>query len=188
MTSKQGYKLADGTYSSAYKVGDKFTYTPRFPNPSIGKGSLFELCEGVGAAGSPLLKLIDGYCSYSNAPDGAYGAFIAWEHLSYKQPKQFTKADLQDGMICTNRNGSAYTVRGDRMVREGGHIFLDDIKDDLTVDGWSGDLDIMKVEQPTVLFTRVEQPVKSPAQIELDKLQEQIALLQQQADKLQQTL
>lgn len=51
-------------------------------------------------------------------------------------------------------------------------------------------MDIMKVtdRDGTILFTRQEVPVKSPAQIELEKLQEQITALQQQADKLQQSL
>ena len=87
-------------------------------------------------------------------------------------------------MICTSRNGEVHTVQGDRIVdEEGCYILLRDISDDLT--GVWSDLDIMKVEQPTVLFTREDPPVKSPAQIELEKLQEQIAALQEQADKLQ---
>jgi hypothetical protein len=69
----------------------------------------------------------------------------------------FTKSDLKDGMICTNRSGSVYTVRGDRMVKEGGFVYLDDINDDLTISGSFGHIfDIARVEQPIVLFERYE--------------------------------
>lgn len=74
------------------------------------------------------------------------------------------------------------------MVSSTDGSLLENIGDDLSVKSSFVDLDIMKVEQPIILFTRQEEPTKSPAQIELEKLQEQIAALQQQADKLQSCL
>lgn len=81
--------------------------------------------------------------------------------------KVFTKADLKDGMICTTRNGSVYTVDGDRMYREGGmYIAMDDINDDLTVSN-TGTLDIIKVVSPVVVFERVD-PKQQAIQKELE--------------------
>lgn len=171
-----GYKLADGTYSSEYKIGDKFETVD---GEIFQKGSIVTYTTDV-PSDRPW---------FTNKHGREYSCM--WYRLKpYKEPvKQFTKSDLRDGMICTSRCGYVYTVQGDRMNRGGGlHMCLENLEEDLTVDGGTGDLDIMKVEQPTVLFTRVEAPVKSPAQIELDKLHEQIAALQQQADKLQQCL
>lgn len=84
--------------------------------------------------------------------------FMEWIGMTKKTSENtFTKSDLKDGMICTTRCGYVYTVHGDRMNRSGGfHIMLENISDDLTVDGGTGDLDIVRVEQPTVLFERVD--------------------------------
>lgn len=140
---------------------------------------------------------IDGF--WTDADVQHYG-FVLLTKQEFKEKigmvtKQFTKADLRDGMICTSRNGDVFTVQGDRIINiEGRFVLLINISDDLAT-VWCDDLDIMKVEQPTVLFTRVEVPVKSSAQVELDKLHEQIAALQgqvgdlqEQADKLQKVI
>lgn len=71
--------------------------------------------------------------------------------------KGFTKADLKDGMICTTRGGSVYTVQGDRMTREGGmYMLLKDISDDLTVDDLPA-LDIVSVQITLTVFERVDE-------------------------------
>ena len=174
-----GYKLADGSYSGQYKIGDKFEATD---GAVFSKGAIVTYCRDDNTD-SPY---------FIDSTGGSWCCFW-WRLKPYKVPaKQFTKSDLRDGMICTSRCGYIYTVQGDRIVRGGWIISLESIAEDLTVDGaghgkWrpAGDLDIVKVEQPIVLFTREEPPVKSPAQIELEKLQEQIAALQEQANKLQ---
>ena len=173
-----GYKLADESYSDEYKIGDKFEVVGGF---ILNVGSVVEFVQDDGSP-SPKFKL---------SSEGVW--YCPWSFLKpYKVPaKQFTKSDLRDGMICTSRCGFIYTVRGDRMVRGSGmYMGLKDISDDMTAE--LPNLDIVKVEQPIVLFIREEPPVKSPAQIELEKLQEQmvtlheqIAALQGQADKLQ---
>ena len=183
MNQNQGHKLADGSYSGEYKIGDKFEVVNE---GTFDVGSVVEFIYNDDSS-NPKFK---------SPSEGAW--YCLWEFLKpYKEPaKQFTKSDLRGGMICTSRGGYTYTVQGDRMVRDGGmYMLLENIEDDLTVNGGDNDLDIMKVEQPTVLFIREEPPVKSPAQIELDKLQEQmvtlheqIAALQEQANKLQGTL
>lgn len=176
-----GYKLADGTYSSEYKIGDKFETVD---------GEIFQ-------KGSIVTYTTDDHsdCPWFTNKHGREYSCLWYRLKSYKEPvKQFTKSDLRDGMICTSRCGDVYTVQGDRIIDiKRCYVLLEDISEDLT--GRFADLDIMKVEQPTVLFTRVEVPVKSPAQIELDKLHEQIAALQgqvgdlqEQADKLQSCL
>lgn len=173
-----GYKLADGTYSSDYKIGDKFEVVSD-SHYCFSKGAIITLTEDGGSK-NPYFE--DNEC-------------VNWDKLKFYKPapemssKQFTKSNLLDGMVCTIRCGYTYTVQGDRLVGGVGcYIRLNDLREDLTVDGGTGDLDIVQVVQPTVLFTRQEVPAKSPAQIELDKLHEQIAALQQQADKLQQSL
>lgn len=71
--------------------------------------------------------------------------------------KGFTKADLKDGMICTTRGGSVYTVQGDRMTRDGGmYMLLEDISDDLTVDDLPA-LDIVSVQITLTVFERVDE-------------------------------
>lgn len=104
----------------------------------------------------------------------SWGEYISTEKFMFmigmtkkSSEKAFTKADLKDGMICTTRNGSVYTITGDRMYREGGmYIAMDDIKDDLTVSN-SGSLDIVKVVSPVVVFERVD-PKQQAIQKELE--------------------
>lgn len=106
--------------------------------------------------------------------------------------KQFTKSDLLDGMKVKYRSGyerivfasSLYELIDNDLVHQ---LDLTEYRDDLTAYGSSNSWDIMQVtdRDGAVLFTRQEEPAKSPAQIELDKLHEQIAALQEQANKLQ---
>lgn len=105
--------------------------------------------------------------------------------------KQFTKSDLLDGMRVVYRDGDERIVFGGNLYSKyvGGlsHAAkLEEFEDDLT-GIYHSEMDIIKVtdRDDTVLFIRQEDPTKSPAQIELDKLQEQIAQLQEQANKLQ---
>lgn len=87
--------------------------------------------------------------------------FKEWIGMTKKEEKTvnkgFTKADLKNGMICTTRGGSVYTVQGDRMTREGGmYMLLEDINDDLTVDDLPA-LDIVSVQITLTVFERVDE-------------------------------
>lgn len=179
-----GYKLADGSYSSKYKVGDKFEVV-RVPN----------LSEHYNRRVGSIITLIDDDGTDSPYFDDEF-ICVGWHRLKpYKEPaKQFTKSDLLDGMRVLHRDGYERVVLGDKLYVHYTNslehrAYLSEFQLDLTyVDGPS--MDIIKVtdRDGTVLFTRQEAPAKSPAQIELDKLQEQIAQLQEQANKLQQKL
>lgn len=93
-----------------------------------------------------------------------WGEFIPTEKfmelIGMPEPSStsFTKAELKDGMICTTRNGSVYTIKGDRMYRDGGmYILLEDVDSDLTaLDNIINFLDIVKVVSPVVVFERVD--------------------------------
>lgn len=76
--------------------------------------------------------------------------------LNNESVSKFTPADLKDGMICTARGGYVYTVKGDRMFRDGGHLFLDSINHDWSVGMGDPKFDIVLVEQPTVLYKYVD--------------------------------
>lgn len=78
-----GYKLADGTYSSQYKIGDKFIVV-------INTEGVFTLDSVVSLyfdddTSAPLFKLEDGACAYALC-DGKAGAYLSWSNLeAYKE-------------------------------------------------------------------------------------------------------
>lgn len=75
-----GHKLADGTYSGQYKVGDKFVVTNG--TDEFSQGSIVSLYYDDNSS-CPKFKLLEGYCSYMNA-DGVAGAYDYWKNLKFK--------------------------------------------------------------------------------------------------------
>lgn len=180
-----GYKLADGTYSSDYKIGDKFEAVDGI---IFQKGSIVTYTTNDNSD-----------CPWFTNKYGREYSCMWFRLKSYKEPvKQFTKSGLLDGMRVVYRNGYERIYINGRLYDASMATLYE--RSDLSE--YNQELkhedeyymDIMKVtdRDGTVLFTReepkVEPPTKSPAQIELEKLQEQIAQLQEQADKLQSCL
>ena len=62
--------------------------------------------------------------------------------------KEFTKADLRDGMVVEQRNGNMYLVLAGIVVRRGGRNRIDGYTDDLKWEGCTGG-DIVKVYRIT---------------------------------------
>lgn len=115
--------------------------------------------------------------------------------------KQFTKSDLVAGMITKYENGDLRLVLGDTLKgKDFGWMPLEDLDDNLSHSNsnWS----IVEVFSPKAEYYNLSElfeeyklksiwkrpPPKSASQIELEKLQQQIAELTAQANKLQQTL
>ena len=62
--------------------------------------------------------------------------------------KEFTKADLRDGMVVEQRNGNRYLVLAGMAVRKGECNYIDGYTDDLKWEGYTGG-DIVKVYRIT---------------------------------------
>lgn len=62
--------------------------------------------------------------------------------------KEFTKADLKDGMVVEQRNGEMYLVLAGMVVRRGGRNHIGGYDDDLKWEGYTGG-DIVKVYRIT---------------------------------------
>ena len=99
------YRLADGSLSTDYKVGDEFEV--------VVVGDSFVNINGVVAllrddtTSAPYFRLISGSAIYE------YDEYCcSWSALKPRR-KQFTKADLKDGMVVTYRNKQERTVLGD---------------------------------------------------------------------------
>lgn len=100
------YKLADGSLSTDYKVGDKFVVGKE---REFSKGSIVEfICDSVSEL--PRLKLVEGGCNYE---DGE--AYEYWKNL--KPYKTTPKSLLKDGCWVTYRNGEKLLVLGDELFR-----------------------------------------------------------------------
>lgn len=69
------------------------------------------------------------------------------EWSDYMQ-KEFTKADLEDGMVVGQRDGNMYLVLAGKAVRKGGCNYIDGYTDDLKWEGYTGG-DIVKVYRIT---------------------------------------
>lgn len=104
----KGYELADGTFSSEYKLGDKFEVVDGY---IFSIGSIVTLFDDDGSD-CPLLKLEKGSTNLRNA-GGEMGGYCCWSRLKAYKPQQdvstftkaaFVKADLKDGMVVTYRN------------------------------------------------------------------------------------
>ncbi len=75
-----------------------------------------------------------------------------------EKEKQFTMSDLEDGDIVTHRNGEKSIVKKKKyfLPFECNAISLDVFNEDLTSKLSNSD-DIMKIERPTLLYSRNEQ-------------------------------
>ena len=94
----------------------------------------------------------EGTCYYGN---GEYSTRDFAEKYNYKilewsdyMDKEFTKADLRDGMVVEQRNGEMYLVLAGMVVRRGGRNHIGGYDDDLKWEGYTG-RDIVKVYRIT---------------------------------------
>lgn len=94
----------------------------------------------------------EGTCYYGN---GEYSSRVFAEKYNYKilewsdyMDKEFTKADLRDGMVVEQRDGDMYLVLAGKTVRKGGYNRIDCYTDDLKWEGYTGG-DIVKVYRIT---------------------------------------
>lgn len=94
----------------------------------------------------------EGTCYYG---DGEWSSLDFAENYNYKilewsdyMDKEFTKADLRDGMVVEQRNGEMYLVLAGMVVRRGGRNHIGGYDDDLKWEGYTG-RDIVKVYRIT---------------------------------------
>ena len=107
----------------------------------------------------------DSYLSYTHygvyrdktcyGGDGGYQSYDYFEKYKYKilewsdyMDKEFTKADLKDGMVVEQRDGDMYLVLAGMVVRKRGYNRIGDYDDDLKCAGYTGG-DIVKVYRIT---------------------------------------
>lgn len=111
----KGYQLADGSWSSEYKIGDKFIVTDG--STVFTRGSIISFYRDDNTA-KPCFKLVNGRSFFQNC-DGEDGGYISWIRLTpYKEEKDTSKfdikefkiADLKTGQRVTLENGDVYTV------------------------------------------------------------------------------
>lgn len=97
----------------------------------------------------------EGTCYYGS---GEYSTRDFAEKYNYKilewsdyMDKEFTKADLEDGMVVEQKNGNMYLVLAGKAVRKGGCNRIDGYTDDLKWEGCTGYTggDIVKVYRIT---------------------------------------
>ena len=97
----------------------------------------------------------EGTCYYG---DGEWSSLDIAEKYNYKilewsdyMQKEFTKADLKDGMVVEQRNGNMYLVLAGKAVRKGRCNRIDGYTDDLKWEGRTGYTggDIVKVYRIT---------------------------------------
>ena len=94
----------------------------------------------------------EGMCYYG---DGEWSSLDIAENYNYKilewsdyMNKEFTKADLKDGMVVEQRDGDMYLVLAGMVVRKRGYNRIGDYDDDLKCAGYTGG-DIVKVYRIT---------------------------------------
>ena len=87
--------------------------------------------------------------------DGGYQSYDYFEKCEYRilewsdyMDKEFTKADLEDGMVVEQRDGNMYLVLAGKAVRKGRRNRIDGYTDDLKWEGYTGG-DIVKVYRIT---------------------------------------
>lgn len=170
--------------STKFKIGDKVIRTineDRFASMFIGSTYTINKIN------------TDGWLEFKENSHGCWNP----SNFELVQSKQFTKSDLKDGMRVVYRDGRVRYVLGNTTLSYepsaytgGGKYchasYTDDYDNNLKKEELFKSMDIMKVidRDNTVLFERVEAPAKSQQEIEMDKLQKQIAELSAQADKL----
>lgn len=177
-----GYKLADGSLSTQYQVGDSFVVTTdvdsMFPIETE-----ITLIKDDGTASPRFASTCDDHHE-------DWDLLVPTEATKKKYSKSFTNGDFQDGMRVTLRDGSVCSILGDNLLHFNPHGFygngsweqatyLSNFKDDLSHNSIKR-LDIMYVvdRDGTVLFERKEEPVKKTMKLELT--QEQIDSLKEQ--------
>lgn len=86
---------------------------------------------------------------------GGYQSYDYFEKYRYEilewsdyMDKEFTKADLRDGMVVEQRNGEMYLVLAGMVVRRDGRNHIGGYDDDLKWEGYTGG-DIVKVYRIT---------------------------------------
>lgn len=89
------------------------------------------------------------------AGNGGFQSYDYSEKYKYKilewsdyMNKEFTKADLRDGMVVEQRDGNMYLVLAGEVVRKGGYNRIDGYTDDLKWEYYTGG-DIVKVYRIT---------------------------------------
>jgi hypothetical protein len=153
MEKNMSYKLADGSDSSQYKVGDLFER----PN---GRLAEFSLDDGTS-------------CPYFKLEGSEEVVSLFWDCLK-PHPKPFTKDDLKDGMRVLVHSSALselqeWYVCGEYLLRHYQSFHLSRFKDDLTHDT-SKKSDIIKVtdRDGTVVFQRepelIENKIKATAE------------------------
>lgn len=172
------YKLADGSLSTDYEVGDEFTCNT---NPCVDG---FDHNDGtVTLISSDCANEFDFLASFSGAKCNYWAA---WEWLTptpetkrkaEARKKPFTKSDLKDGMRVELRDGDTHYVCGDVAFRTTGGAMnrrysLDQLNDDLEQRTGNPLGDVIKVtdRDGTVLFER--NPEKRKVTLELTEEQE----------------
>ena len=87
--------------------------------------------------------------------DGGYQSYDYFEKCEYRilewsdyMDKEFTKADLEDGMVVEQRDGNMYLVLAGKAVRKGRRNRIDGYTDDLKWEGYTGG-DIVKAYRIT---------------------------------------
>ena len=155
------YQLADGSWSSEYKIGDRFVASG---GASFSDGSIVELHADDGSI-NPHFKLLTG----ERRGMFTFGEDVCranWMLLK-PAPKPFTKSDLKCGMRVTHRDGDEYYVLNGMLVEDGFNrcrlvrfdVFteLDEYDEDLENIN-DPDYSIVKVtdRDGTVLFEREE--------------------------------
>lgn len=75
---------------------------------------------------------------------GEFASYDFYKEREYKilewsdyMDKEFTKADLKDGMVVEQRDGNMYLVLAGKTVRKGGYNRIDGYTDDLKWEGYT---------------------------------------------------
>lgn len=92
----EGYRLADGTWSGDYKIGDKFLVIRNCFEFS--QNSVVEFFDDD-ESDCPKFKLIEGSCGYNNA-GGEPGAYTLWKDL-----ERYVEDELEDPEDSVNEKG-----------------------------------------------------------------------------------
>lgn len=205
----KGYQLADGSWSSEYKIGDKFVV---ISEKSFSKGSVVQFYRDDGSP-QPCFKLIKGYTQYTCCED-ELGAYTKWDRLTpYKEEKEdmskfdikeFKISDLKTGMIVKTAARGDYlvmlgTVFGDIIlnIADFGFERLESYSENLRLKNtWhNGNYDVVKVFKPNNTnhnnFKKEaynllwEAPAKeTPEQIRQRELREQYEATKKQLEEL----
>lgn len=150
------YKLADGTMSTDYQVGDKFVV--------VEDSSFFREGQVI-----TLFRDDESVCPWFDEEESP----CHWFRLKAYKPKGFTKSDLKDGMVVTYRNKMERVFMKGAFYGQEGYLYrrvslIEKYCENLDREG-NRNLDVMKVEyMDKVLWEREEE---TPEQKEIKRLQ-----------------